>query len=127
MILPLTGFTSITGSVIPIVASVIDNIDILASAKACPVVGCGQVGSQDRRVDPGARLRNGEHTAMKPGRPRLDHDPDFYRRFATLLPGLRAGTMSRGEASRHLGISHRSLNRYLSNAYSTENADGCGN
>ncbi len=50
----------------------------------------------------------------KGGRPRLGDHTDFYRRFASVLPALREGEMSKGEAARQLGISHRSLNRYLS-------------
>ena len=50
---------------------------------------------------------------VKIGRPRVDDRPDFYERFALLLPALRAGYMSRGEAARRLGISRRSLGRYL--------------
>ena len=47
------------------------------------------------------------------GRPRLGDRPDFYRRFASVLPTLGDGKISKGEAARLLGISHRSLNRYL--------------
>lgn len=50
---------------------------------------------------------------IKAGRPRLDSHPDFIRRFARVLPALSVGAISKGEASKRLGISHRSLNRYL--------------
>ena len=50
---------------------------------------------------------------VKPGRPRLDHRPDFNDRFATILPRLRAKGISQGQAARELGISVRSLKRYL--------------
>ena len=49
----------------------------------------------------------------KGGRPRLGDQPDFFERFASVLPALRDGEISKGEAARRLGISHRSLNRYL--------------
>ena len=49
----------------------------------------------------------------KRGRPRLGDCPDFYERLYEVLPALRDGGMSKGEAARQLGISHRSLNRYL--------------
>jgi len=53
---------------------------------------------------------------VQTGRPRLDHNEDFRRAFATLLPCLRAGTISQGEAARELGISVRSLKRYVAKA-----------
>jgi len=53
---------------------------------------------------------------IKTGRPRLDFDEDFSRGFATILPHLRAGDISQGEAARELGISVRSLKRYLAKA-----------
>jgi len=51
---------------------------------------------------------------IKTGRPRLDDNSEFIRRFAMLLPALNEAAISKGEAARRLGISHRSLNRYLS-------------
>ena len=48
----------------------------------------------------------------KPGRPRLDADPEFVQHFATVLPRLRAGEISQSQAARKLGISIRSLKRY---------------
>ena len=48
------------------------------------------------------------------GRPRLDSIKGFKQTFARLLPGLNKGTISKGEMARTLSISHRSLNRYLS-------------
>ena len=50
---------------------------------------------------------------MRTGRPRLDDQEGFKEAFATVLPVLRSGGISRGEAARRLGISHRSLSRYL--------------
>lgn len=50
---------------------------------------------------------------VKPGRPRLDHDQAFREGFARILPALLERTISKGEASRMLGISPRSLRRYL--------------
>ena len=52
-------------------------------------------------------------TRRKGGRPRLGDQPDFYERLYEVMPALRDGTISKGEAARLLGISHRSLNRYL--------------
>jgi hypothetical protein len=51
--------------------------------------------------------------AAKPGRPRIDHAPDFLRGFAAILPRLRAGEISQQQAARELGISVRSLKRYV--------------
>ena len=56
--------------------------------------------------------------AVQTGRPRLDHSEDFRRAFATLLPRLRAGAISQGEAARRLEISVRSLKRYVVRASS---------
>ena len=53
---------------------------------------------------------------IKSGRPRLDHDKTFREAFATLLPCLRAGVISQGQAARELGISVRSLKRYVTKA-----------
>ena len=52
----------------------------------------------------------------KPGRPRLDADPEFVQHFATVLPRLRASEISQGQAARELGISVRSLKRYAEHA-----------
>jgi hypothetical protein len=49
----------------------------------------------------------------KGGRPRLDSNPDFLRRFATVLPRWRAKEIGQGEAARELGISVRSFRRYV--------------
>ncbi len=56
--------------------------------------------------------------ALKGGRPRLDHSEDFREAFATVLPHLRAGDISQGKAARELGISVRSLKRYVVRASS---------
>ena len=48
----------------------------------------------------------------KTGRPRKDTG-ELLTWLRRLLPGLRAGSISKGEAARELGISHRSLGRYL--------------
>jgi hypothetical protein len=50
---------------------------------------------------------------IKPGRPRLDDSPGFRERFATISPRLSAGEISQGQAARELGISVRSLKRYV--------------
>ena len=51
--------------------------------------------------------------APKGGRPRLDHRPGFARRFAQVLRSLERGETSKAEAARLLGISRRSVNRYM--------------
>jgi len=53
---------------------------------------------------------------VQTGRPRLDTREGFKEAFATLLPYLRAGDVSQGEAARELGVSVRSLKRYLAKA-----------
>jgi predicted ArsR family transcriptional regulator len=53
---------------------------------------------------------------LKSGRPRLDDSPGFRERFATILPRLIAGEISQGQAARELGISVRSLKRYVKQA-----------
>jgi hypothetical protein len=53
---------------------------------------------------------------LKPGRPRLEDRPGFRERFATILPRLNAGEISQGRAARELGISVRSLKRYVKQA-----------
>ena len=55
----------------------------------------------------------------KTGRPRLDRSPEFSEAFARILPALSEGKMSKGEAARRLGISRRSLTRYLQLAEAT--------
>ena len=50
---------------------------------------------------------------IQQGRPRLDSIESFKQAFARLLPGLNKGSISKGEMARRLNISHRSLNRYL--------------
>jgi len=55
---------------------------------------------------------------VQTGRPRLDHSEDFRRAFATVLPHLRAGDISQGKAAKELGISVRSLKRYVARASS---------
>lgn len=57
---------------------------------------------------------------MKPGRPRLDDCPGFQEGFATILPRLLAGAISQGQAARELGISVRSLKRYVEKASPNE-------
>ena len=49
----------------------------------------------------------------KGGRPRLDSNPDFLSRFATVLPRVRAKEISQGQAAKELGISVRSFKRYV--------------
>ena len=48
----------------------------------------------------------------KTGRPRKDTE-ERLTWLRKLLPGLRDGSISKAEAARELGISHRSLGRYL--------------
>ena len=55
----------------------------------------------------------------KRGRPRLDDRPGFAEHFCRFLPALYGGNMTKAEAAKRLGISHRSLNRYLQ-AYSRQ-------
>jgi hypothetical protein len=50
---------------------------------------------------------------IKPGRPRLDNRQSFWEHFATILPRLIAKEISQGKAARELGISVRSLKRYV--------------
>ena len=50
---------------------------------------------------------------IKTGRPRLDSSPGFKEAFATILPRLLGGEISQGQAARELGISVRSLKRYV--------------
>ena len=47
------------------------------------------------------------------GRPRLDAQEDFVGGFCQLLPRLNDGSMSKAEAARRLGVSVRSVGRYL--------------
>jgi len=51
--------------------------------------------------------------AIQTGRPRLDARPGFSEAFARILPALLERKISKGEAARKLGISPRSLRRYL--------------
>jgi hypothetical protein len=51
-------------------------------------------------------------SGVKTGRPRLDHTPGFYTRFAAILPRLQAKEISQRQAAEELGISVRSLMRY---------------
>ncbi len=50
---------------------------------------------------------------IKTGRPRLDDSPEFKEAFAALLPRLIGKEISQGQAARDLGISVRSLKRYV--------------
>ncbi len=50
---------------------------------------------------------------IKTGRPRLDDSPGFREAFATILPRLLGKEISQGQAARELGISVRSLKRYV--------------
>ena len=53
---------------------------------------------------------------IKTGRPRLDDSPGFKERFATILPRLIGREISQGQAAREMGISVRSLKRYVAKA-----------
>ena len=62
--------------------------------------------------------------SVKPGRPRLEHIPGFSEGFASILPRILGGDISQGKAARELGISVRSLKRYLQQAVQGLGADG---
>jgi len=47
------------------------------------------------------------------GRPRLDATPAFRESFAAILPCLLDKAISQGQAAHELGISVRSLKRYV--------------
>ena len=63
------------------------------------------------------RVRAGMDRARRDGtpigRPRADGATGFPDRFAALLPDIRSGDLSKGDAARELGISHRTLTRYI--------------
>jgi len=50
---------------------------------------------------------------IKPGRPRLEDQEGFKEGFAIVLPRLVAKEISQGAAARELGVSVRSLKRYV--------------
>ena len=50
---------------------------------------------------------------IKTGRPRLDDNPGFKEAFATVLPRLLGREISQGQAASEMGISVRSLKRYV--------------
>ena len=51
--------------------------------------------------------------AMKTGRPRVSDRLGWAGRFAIVLPQLQAEEISQAQAARELGISVRSLKRYI--------------
>ena len=53
------------------------------------------------------------HRQPKGGRPRLDSNRNFLRRFAIVLHRWKAGKISQGQAAYELGISVRSFKRYV--------------
>ena len=63
------------------------------------------------------RVRAGMDRARRDGiqigRPRADRGRGFHQRLASLLPDIGSGTLSKGRAARELGISHRTLSRYI--------------
>ena len=61
---------------------------------------------------PAASRGSLQASGVKTGRPRLDHTPGFYTRFAAILPRLQAKEISQRQAAEELGISVRSLMRY---------------
>ena len=63
--------------------------------------------------------RERDDMAVKVGRPRLDHRPGFMESFAAILPRLSAREISQREAAQELGVSVRSLVRYMHRATST--------
>ena len=69
-----------------------------------------QVPQQQQEPEP--RIQDARR-GTKGGRPRLDAQEDFVERFCQLLPRLSDGSMSKAEAARRLGVSVRSVGRYL--------------
>ena len=55
-------------------------------------------------------VKRGKHV----GRPAVTSTPEFQARFAIVLPGVRAGDISIGQAAKELDISHRTMKRLLS-------------
>ena len=53
---------------------------------------------------------------IKTGRPRLDTRDGFIEAFARILPYLRDEVISLGKAAKAMGISRRSLRRYMDRA-----------
>ena len=56
-------------------------------------------------------LRSPKHDKTRP--PQASDSPGFKEAFATILPRLIGGEISQGQAARELGISVRSLKRYV--------------
>ena len=50
---------------------------------------------------------------IKSGRPRLDGRPGFKEDFCRVLPMIREGKLNLTLAAREIGISARSLKRYM--------------
>ena len=65
-----------------------------------------------QQQEPEPRIQDARRGA-KGGRPRLDAQEDFVKGFCQLLPRLNDGSMSRSEAANRLGVSHRSVSRYM--------------
>ena len=65
-----------------------------------------------QKQEPEPRIQDVRRVA-KGGRPRLDAQEDFVEGFCQLLPRLSDGSMSKAEAARRLGVSHRSVSRYM--------------
>jgi len=65
------------------------------------------------RVGESNTSANGSAPEPRMGRPRLDNSKDFEKDFCRLLPRLRTGDISQREAANELGISARTLKRYL--------------
>jgi hypothetical protein len=70
------------------------------------------IAKQAPQQEPEPRIQDARRGA-KGGRPRLDAQEDFVEGFCQLLPRLSDGSMSKTEAARRLGISHRSVSRYM--------------
>ena len=71
-----------------------------------------------QQQEPEPRIQDARRGA-RGGRPRLGDDPEFSRGFAAVLRRLSEGTMSQREAARELGVSARSVGRYVRMASST--------
>lgn len=63
-----------------------------------------------------AGMAHAKAKGMPLGRPTVyDLDPGLTSGFASLLPMIRDKKMTKAAAARHLGISHRTLNRMIAN------------
>ena len=63
----------------------------------------------------------GGEIVIKTGCPRLDDSQEFKEASAIILPHLIGGEISQGQAARELGISVRSLKRYVNQGAGNKN------